>query len=200
MGNPLGLDTSLRSDSAGASHSPGVEMSDKIYLVPIGPVDEDILFVVGEGLAAALGREWDVSDPLPYPAYAFHQRRQQYLSDAILNQLRLMALPAERLLGLADLDLYTPGLNFVFGQASMGGREALIALPRLRQSFYGLPDDEALFHERAVKEAVHELGHTYGLGHCPDATCVMHFSNSLPDTDFKGKEFCTVCQVALVEQ
>jgi archaemetzincin len=113
--------------------------------------------------------------------------------------LRPVALPAERLLGLVDLDLYTPGLNFVFGQASMGGREALIALPRLRQSFYGLADDEALFHERAIKEAVHELGHTYGLGHCPDATCVMHFSNSLPDTDFKGKGFCAVCKAALAK-
>ena len=174
----------------------GVGMRGKIYLVPIGPVDEDVLSVVGEGLATALGRELDVSDPLPHPAYAYHQRRQQYLSDAILSQLRQMVLPAERLLGLVDLDLYTPGLNFVFGQASMGGREALIALPRLQQSFYGLPDDEALFHERAIKEAVHELGHTYGLAHCPDATCVMHFSNSLPDTDFKGKEFCAVCQAA----
>ena len=172
-------------------------MGDKIYLVPIGPVDEDVLSVVGEGLATALGREWDVTDPLPHPAYAYHKRRQQYLSDAILSQLRQMALPAARLLGLVDLDLYTPGLNFVFGQASMGGREALIALPRLRQSFYDLPDDKALFHERAVKEAVHELGHTYGLAHCPDATCVMHFSNSLPDTDFKGKEFCAVCRAAL---
>jgi archaemetzincin len=172
-------------------------MSGKIYLVPIGAVDEDVLSVVGEGLATALGREWDVTDPLPHPAHAYHQRRQQYLSDAILNRLRQMTLPAERLLGLVDLDLYTSGLNFVFGQASMGGREALIALPRLRQSFYGLPDDEALFHERAVKEAVHELGHTYGLSHCPDATCVMHFSNSLPDTDFKGKAFCAVCQAAL---
>ena len=63
-----------------------------------------------------------MSDPLPYPAYAYHQRRQQYLSDAILSQLRPVVLPAERLLGLVDLDLYTPGLNFVFGQASMGGR------------------------------------------------------------------------------
>ena len=40
--------------------------------------------------------------------------------------------------------------------------------------------------------AVHELGYIYGLGHCLDASCVMHFSNRLPDTDFKGKEFCVV--------
>ena len=64
----------------------------------------------------------------------------------------------------------------------------------LRQEFYGLPRDKNLFRERALKEAVHELGHTYGLGHCPDSTCVMHFSNSLPDTDLKGWKFCPDCQ------
>jgi len=41
---------------------------------------------------------------------------------------------------------------------------------------------------------VHELGHTYGLGHCPDTHCVMHFSNSLRDTDIKSATFCPACQ------
>jgi archaemetzincin len=34
-------------------------------------------------------------------------------------------------------------------------------------------------------EAVHELGHAFGLTHCEKSRCVMHFSNSLQDTDFK---------------
>jgi archaemetzincin len=57
-----------------------------------------------------------------------------------------------------------------------------------------LPRDERLFSERTLKEAVHELGHTYGLEHCPDPTCVMHFSNRLGDTDVKSWEFCPKCQ------
>ncbi|MEA2005134.1 MAG: hypothetical protein U9O50_02570 [Acidobacteriota bacterium] len=48
-------------------------------------------------------------------------------------------------------------------------------------------------------EAVHELGHTYGLSHCPDAKCVMHFSNSLLDTDKKSASFCTHCHKLLDE-
>ena len=54
-----------------------------------------------------------------------------------------------------------------FGEADIAGRKALISLKRLRQEFYSLPRNENLFRERAVKEAVHELGHTYGLKHCP---------------------------------
>jgi archaemetzincin len=81
----------------------------------------------------------------------------------------------------------------------MGGPAAIIALPRLRQSFYGLPEDEALYHERAVKEAVHEMGHTYGLGHCRNRRCVMAFSNSLLDTDAKSRHFCARCHPLLFD-
>ncbi|MFQ5814145.1 MAG: archaemetzincin family Zn-dependent metalloprotease [Anaerolineae bacterium] len=165
-----------------------------IALVPIGQVDESILTVIGEGLWEALSRAYVIVDTLPYPNYAYDPLRKQYLADDILAQLSRLDLDAERWLGVADPDLYTPGLNFVFGQARMGGPAAVIALPRLRQGFYGLPDDEALFHQRAVKEAVHELGHTYGLGHCRNPRCVMSFSNSLPDVDRKGHDFCPSCR------
>ncbi len=152
----------------------GDQQAPPIVLVPI--VEEDILTVIGEGLKEAFGRACVLAAPLPHPDYAYDGRRGQYLADAILARLR------------------TLGLNFVFGQAAMGGPAAVIALPRLRQGFYGRPEDKALFHQRALKEAVHELGHTYGLGHCPDPTCVMHFSNSLPDTDRKGDSFCQRCK------
>jgi archaemetzincin len=163
-------------------------------LVPIGRVEEAILTVIGKGLQEAFGRPCVLAAPLPHPDYAYDRRRGQYLADAIMARLRTLDLPAERWLGIVDMDLYTPGLNFVFGQAAMGGPATVIALPRLRQGFYGLPEDKALFHQRATKEAVHELGHTYGLGHCPNAACVMHFSNSLLDTDRKGADFCSRCK------
>jgi archaemetzincin len=109
--------------------------------------------------------------------------------------LRALAYPgAERVLGLTYVDCYVPGLNFIFGQAASGRREAFVALPRLCQSFYGLPEDPALFRQRAIKEVVHELGHTWGLSRCPDPRCVMHFSNSLHDTDVKGPGFCSQCR------
>jgi len=100
-------------------------------------------------------------------------------------------VPYEKILGIVDHDLFVPELNFVFGEAS--SRAAFISLTRLRQTFYRLPEDQSLFHRRVLTEAIHELGHTYGLGHCGNPRCVMFFSNRLSDTDRKGPEFCPKC-------
>lgn len=102
-----------------------------------------------------------------------------------------------KLLALCKFDAYSNGLNFVFGQAGMNGKVAAVYLPRLRQEFYGLEKNENLFLQRVFKEAVHEIGHAFGLGHCPIGRCVMYFSNSITDTDAKAKDFCQDCKIKI---
>lgn len=173
-------------------------MKKPIYLMPVGVVEEGLLEAIARAVEKIFNRPCRVGEGLVDPAYAYDRRRGQYRMGEILLRLRRLDMPqAHRLLGLVDEDCYAPGLNFVFGQAMARGRDAVVALPRLRQEFYGLPEDEVLFQERAIKEAVHELGHTYGLGHCSDSRCVMHFSNSLADTDIKGARFCERCRAEL---
>jgi len=170
----------------------------RIYLIPVGGVDKEILDYLACEIPQAFPYEVEIKKSLPKPEYAYNKRRDQYYADLILEKLKREKLAREdKILGVADLDLYTPGLNFVFGVASLNGKAALIALPRLRQEFYGLSRNKELFYERAVKEAIHELGHTFGLRHCKNPRCVMHFSNSLYDTDQKGKEFCKSCRKKL---
>jgi predicted Zn-dependent protease len=102
-----------------------------------------------------------------------------------------------RLLVLCNFDAYSNGLNFVFGQAHMNGNVAAVYLPRLTQEFYGLEENENLFFQRVLKEAIHEIGHAFGLVHCPISRCVMHFSNSISDTDAKAKDFCQACKIKI---
>jgi archaemetzincin len=165
-----------------------------IYLIAVGKIEQGLLAHLSSQIEETFPFSVKIGKALPHPDYAYSESRGQYKSDLILGGLQKLDLPGqEKILGVVNLDLYTPGLNFVFGQASIGGKASLIALPRLRQEFYGLPKDERLYYSRAVKEAMHELGHTFGLGHCEKTECVMHFSNSLADTDHKGKEFCEYC-------
>ena len=165
-----------------------------IVIVPIGDVNEGVAEALRPPLEEIFGQRSCSGEPISLPKGSWHEDRGQYLASSILAVLSPPAHSGDRVLGMVDVDIFAPELNFVFGQADVAGMRALISLRRLRQEFYGLPPDEDLFHQRVVKEAVHELGHTYGLSHCPDPICVMHFSNSLPDTDLKGRKFCPTCQ------
>jgi archaemetzincin len=84
----------------------------------------------------------------------------------------------DKILGVVDVDVFAPELNFVFGQAYVTVRKAIISLQRLKQEFYSLLKNENVFQARIFKEAVQELGHTYGHEHCFNLTCVMPFSTS----------------------
>jgi archaemetzincin len=125
------------------------------------------------------------------PPGAYNRSRGQYRAEALLG-LAAHAPGAQRVLGVTDADLYSEGLNFVFGIAESPGRAAVISTARLRAA-----DNEALFRARVLKEAMHELGHTLGLGHCDDHRCAMYFSNTLADTDRKGSRLCPDCRARL---
>lgn len=168
----------------------------EIVVAPFGETEVPLLTHLSATLSKTFECRCRIGEPLPVPESAFNARRRQYSAERILQRLEVRA--TGRTLGVIDRDLYVPDLNFVFGLADTIGRRALIAVPRLRQRFYGLPDDAALFLERAAKEAVHEVGHTYGLGHCHNRRCVMAFSNSLGDTDRKERRFCATCLARVV--
>ena len=129
----------------------------------------------------------------------FDKSRNQWNSKNILEWISSRGLPNNdaKILAVCDFDAYSNGLNFVFGEAQMGGRVGAIYLSRLRQEFYGFISSSDLFQQRTTKEIVHELGHLLKLSHCDKRYCVMHFSNSLKDTDFKGYNFCDKCAALL---
>ena len=155
-----------------------------------------------EHLAAALARIFRAPcriRPLTIDLeFALDDRRAQYYSTAILHRLERACDPDARILGVATRDLYVPVLTFVFGEGQLDGNCAVVSTARLREEFYGLPGREELLHQRLVKEAVHELGHTFGLRHCPDWRCVMTSSHAVERLDVKEADFCDRCRKSVV--
>jgi archaemetzincin len=157
----------------------------ELQILPIGEIDDTSLRI----LVARIGQIYyyvELLKPIKQIESAYNGNRNQYLSDEFLS--RVKQLPGDHILGVTNVDLYTPELNFVFGQAQLPGKAAVISLARLRD------DKHELYYDRMIKEAVHEIGHTLGLRHCPDVFCVMHFSNSLKETDIKGDYYCQKCE------
>ncbi len=170
-------------------------MGISVVIVPIGELNSDDLEHLKEELEGKFGT-CAIASMIQMPGKAYNPQRRQYMSGVLLQWLSEVYLnaPSEaRILAVTREDLYSTGLNFVFGQAQLKGRYAIISLKRLDPGFYGMTPDRTLFLNRMVKEAVHELGHTLGFEHCPNRRCVMHFSNSLRDTDIKGDWFCRRC-------
>jgi archaemetzincin len=170
----------------------------EIRLVRVGDVDSEILSWLLAALADTLRMPCSLEEKVIDPASAYHAGRQQYYSTQLLGKVRNSCNgETVKLLGICDVDLYIPILTFVFGEAQLSNRSALISICRLRQRFYGLPEDSDLLYARCEKEAIHELGHTFGLLHCSSYTCVMHHSNSVEQIDLKSNFFCPSCLESL---
>ncbi len=126
---------------------------------------------------------------------AYDWKRKQYVASKLLMDLGRVnnALTVY----LVEADAYEGNLNFVFGLAMPLKGIAGVFLRRLRNEFYGWSPDEEKFMQRVEKEVLHEVGHLLGLEHCPNPKCVMSFSNSIYDVDFKEARFCNLCKLKI---
>jgi len=177
-----------------------------IYLIPLSngnPAEPPPGLDALENLAVRLARMFRTPcqiRPDPFDiSFAEDAGRHQYHSTAILQRLERANDPDARILGVTSLDLYVPVLTFVFGEAQLDGNCAIVSTARLREEFYGMPRQEELARERLAKEAVHELGHTFGLRHCADWRCVMASSHAVERLDVKTAEFCKSCRKPVFE-
>ena len=176
-----------------------------VWWIGRGPKDEDALEEARGFLSALFERPARLEVREGCPQDAYDPVRGQWSSSRVLAWVAGQApTDAERVLGIFDEDLFIPVLSWVFGEAQLGGRCAVVSTSRLRvpaESTGGWrallsrgKDPRAVFVSRLLKECAHEVGHTFGLVHCPDSACLMSRSSTLLHVDAKSASVCSRCR------
>jgi archaemetzincin len=174
--------------------------ANKIVISPVGDLAPDLLNPLRAEITKIYRFPTRVLPLLDDLEFAFHPSRNQYHSTPILKQLALKApVGAIKVLAVAEVDLFIPILTHVYGEAQLGGIACMVSTIRLNEGHSALNTQEP-FLGRIIKEAIHELGHTFKLRHCRDHTCLMHYCRDESDVDRKSDQLCRYCRVLLDDE
>ena len=126
----------------------------------------------------------------------YNRERDQYDAQKILSRIQLFKRQRgspEPILLVVPHDLSIRGQDFVFGLARESVGAAVVSTARLDNGYYGREREDSDLAGRIAKEGAHEIGHLFGLEHCPDVECVMFPPRTLGELDRKKLAFCTAC-------
>ena len=171
-----------------------------ILVSPIGHKNHELADGICEEISRVFKSSTRVSPILSDISFAYHSERDQYYSTVILDRISSSAPEeAQKVLAITEKDLFIPILTHVYGEAQLGGKACIVSTHRLGEGLLGMgrPDE---FRRRVIKEAIHELGHTFKLRHCREQTCIMHYCRTVEDVDRKSLQLCRYCRVLLGDE
>jgi archaemetzincin len=165
-----------------------------IGVVPIGDVHALAPKIIAAHISGYFKLAVDILDPLPPPVCALDEIQGQYNAAKILALFESGSYESfDKVIGVLNTDLFIPTFSYVFGEARLGGKYALVSLFRLTEEKKYTNPPSAVHCERAAKVAIHELGHLYELSHCEDKRCLMHYAGGIEDLDSTPLYFCRYC-------
>ena len=168
-----------------------------IFISPIGDFSPELLDRISGEIQRIYTFPTAVRSLLTDIEFAYHPNREQYHSTPILEKLaRNAPAGAVKVLALVQVDLFIPILTHVYGEAQLGGKACIVSTIRLNEGHHALNTQEP-YLSRILKEAIHELGHTFKLRHCREHTCLMHNCRNEGDVDRKSDQLCRYCNVLL---
>jgi len=166
-----------------------------ITLISFGYFEKELLEKTAEAVIHEFQCSVNVKEGHLDLSEFYDPARRQYNGNALLKLVDSIPIPDSlKTLGLFNVDLFIPILTFIFGQAFLGGRTGIASLYRLSNERYGMMEDDRFLLDRFQKEVIHELGHTFGLIHCLNPTCVMRSSTYVEDIDQKNQNLCLTCR------
>ncbi len=134
------------------------------------------------------------------PKAAYYAPRRRYRAERLLAYLnQRMPKDGWRILGLTAVDISTTKDDVkdwgILGLGELPGTATVISAFRCRKK----ARNPAHARERLAKVAVHEIGHTLGLPHCPTRSCLMEDAMGKVVTTDRERDFCARCRALATE-
>lgn len=171
-----------------------------VALQPLGEVSPAVVSTARDEMMAFWGVAVEVLPPRPLPQSAWYEPRRRYRADRLLDWLAGLTMPrGDRVVGLTAVDISITKGQLpdwgIFGLGQLGGRVCLVSTFRLASG----RASAQLRRARLVKVLNHELGHTWGLAHCPTPQCLMgDCMGSIATVDAEPGELCASCRRRLL--
>lgn len=168
-----------------------------IAIQPLGPMDKKLVEQVKEMILATYLVDVIILPSQNLPSEAYYAPRNRYRAEKLALYLSSVDSKTTKILGITAKDISTTKGEFedwgIFGLALLGQKPAVVSTFRLKKN----QANQKLYLERLGKIVSHEIGHTLGLAHCPNATCIMEDAAGTIKTVDREKDFCSECKTKL---
>ena len=158
-----------------------------IQIQPFSDMKENEVEQIADGIRKVYPYV-EILKAVDFPENTYYRPRNRYRADSIIKYLSSETANGFVKIGLTTKDISaTKGKNPDFGLMGLGyrpGKACVASSFRLSSK-----NKSSQFY----KIAIHELGHTQGLKHCPEKTCFMRDAEGRNPTD-EEKDFCGKCK------
>jgi len=135
-----------------------------------------------------------VLNAIDFPENTYYKERSRYRADSIIKFLNKETKEGFVTIGLTSKDISaTRGKIKDFGIMGLGYRPGKACVA----SSFRLSKENR--DEQFYKIAIHELGHTQGLPHCPEKMCFMRDAEGKNPTN-EETDFCKKCKTFLINK